>query len=122
VLLVEDEPQVAKFVSNALETSGYAVLQVPEPSKALELIENSAKRIDLLLTDVVMPEMNVRQLPDSARRARPGLRVLYMSSYSDDAILRRGVQTSTVHFIQKPFSIDALIAKTREALDRPAPA
>ena len=88
--------------------------------RALEIVRAHTARIDLLLTDVVMPGMNGRELAEQMTEVRQGIPVLYMSGYSDDAILRSGVQTARVHFIQKPFSMEALMAKMREAMRTPA--
>jgi DNA-binding response OmpR family regulator len=115
ILLVEDEPRLAALIASTLAKRGYAVLRASSVGAALEAVERHPS-IDLLLTDVVMPEMNGRQLADCVRSMRAGTRVLYMSGYSDDAILRHGVQTATAHFIQKPFSMKALLARIRETL------
>jgi signal transduction histidine kinase/CheY-like chemotaxis protein len=116
VLLVEDEPHVAALVASALKKTGYVVLQASNATQALEIVRAHATPIDLLLTDVVMPGMNGRQLADEVKLTRGETRVLYMSGYSDDAVLRHGVQTASVHFIQKPFSMNALGNKIRETL------
>jgi signal transduction histidine kinase/ActR/RegA family two-component response regulator len=118
VLLVEDEQRVATFLATALRKAGYTVLEAMRADQALEIVRSHAAPIDLLLTDVVMPGMNGRELADRVRQLRRETRVVYMSGYSDDAILRHGVQTATAHFIQKPFSLEALTAKIREALSR----
>jgi len=122
VLLVEDEPRVAGLVASALKKTGYIVLQASDATQALEIVRTHAAPIDLLLTDVVMPGMNGRQLADQVKLTRAETRVLYMSGYSDDAMLRHGIQTASVHFIQKPFSMEALGAKVRETLRVSAPA
>jgi signal transduction histidine kinase/CheY-like chemotaxis protein len=116
ILLVEDEPQVAELVTRALRKSGYTVLRASRGGEALEMVRTSDTRIDLLLTDIVMPGMNGRELADRVRQMRPEMPVLYMSGYSDDAILRHGVEAATMQFIGKPFSIKALTSKIREVL------
>jgi CheY-like chemotaxis protein len=120
VLVVEDDAGVATLIANALEKGGYAVLQAIDGERALAVVRAHAGPIDLLLTDVVMPGMNGCELAGHVTLLRRETRVLYMSGYADDAILRQGIETATVHFIQKPFSIDALTVKMREAL-RPGP-
>lgn len=116
VLLVEDEPRVAALIASVLERAGYVVLQAMEGDRALEIVRAHTAPIDLLLTDVVMPGMNGRELAEHVRSLRRDIRVLYMSGYSDDAILRRGVETARVNFIQKPFSMEALTVRVRETL------
>ena len=116
ILLVEDEPQVAEIVTHALGDAGYTVLAATRGTEALELLQASSSRVDLLLTDIVMPGMNGRELADRVRQARPGIRVLYMSGYADDAVLRHGVEAATMQFIAKPVSIRTLTGKVREAL------
>ena len=121
VLLVEDEPRVAVLIANSLKKAGYTVLQAMHGERALEILHAHAGPIDLLLTDVVMPGMNGRELAEQVTLARKGIPVLYMSGYSDDAILRSGIQTASVHFIQKPFSMEALMVKMRETMRQTAP-
>jgi PAS domain S-box-containing protein len=117
VLLVEDDPAVGAFARDVLEECGYRVLTAAEPAEALRLCENHEGQIHLLLTDVVMPRMNGRQLALAVLELRPGMRVLYMSGYTDDAILRSGLLDPDLPFIQKPFTPDALDVKVREVLD-----
>jgi signal transduction histidine kinase/CheY-like chemotaxis protein len=121
ILLVEDEPQVAELVTRALRKHGYTVLRASRGAEALEILRTVDTRVDLLLTDIVMPGMNGRELADRVKTMRPGIPVLYMSGYSDDAILRHGVEAATMQFIGKPFSITALRSKVREVL-APGPA
>jgi signal transduction histidine kinase/ActR/RegA family two-component response regulator len=116
ILLVDDEPQVADLVMRALRDGGYTVLTASHGTEALEVLRTSAAPIDLLLTDIIMPGMNGRELADRVRQLQPDIRVLYMSGYSDDAILRHGVEAATMQFLAKPFSMKALSAKVREAL------
>jgi signal transduction histidine kinase/CheY-like chemotaxis protein len=116
ILLVEDEPQVAEILMSALHGAGYTVLMASRGPEALEIVRASTARIDLLLTDIVMPGMNGRELADRVRQLQPEIRTLYMSGYSDDAVLRNGVEAATMQFLAKPFSIKALGAKVREAL------
>jgi signal transduction histidine kinase/CheY-like chemotaxis protein len=120
ILLVEDERQVSELVARALRKSGYTVLAASCGADALEILETSPTRIDLLLTDIVMPGINGRELADRVKLIQPDIDVLYMSGYSDDAVLRHGVEAATMQFIGKPFSIKALTAKVRETLTPPA--
>jgi PAS domain S-box-containing protein len=119
ILLVEDDDRVRALVSNMLRKNGYTVLLASAGDQALEIAARHRGRIHLLLTDVVMPGLNGRILSERLTTARPDTRVLYMSGYSDDAILRHGVRKAAAHFIQKPFSIDALTHKIRETLNAP---
>jgi PAS domain S-box-containing protein len=116
VLLVEDDDRVRVLVANMLRKNGYKVLLASAGDQALEIATRHQGRIHLLLTDVVMPGMSGRVLSERLMLSRAETRVLYMSGYSDDAILRHGVKSAGTHFIQKPFSIEALAQKIREAL------
>jgi len=118
VLLVEDQAEVRRFASIALQGYGYRVLAAADGKAALALADTQPT-IDLLVTDVVMPEMNGRELAERLRARRPGLKVIYMSGYTDDAVVRHGVIGASDAFLQKPFTPLALAAKVREALDRP---
>jgi CheY-like chemotaxis protein len=117
VLLVEDNEQVRKLLLQALGSLGYSLLEASTPLAALALSKEFEGHIDLLVTDVVMPEMNGRQLADELLGQRPDLRVLYTSGYTDDAMVGRGVLTPGMAFLQKPFAIEQLARKTREVLD-----
>jgi two-component system, cell cycle sensor histidine kinase and response regulator CckA len=117
ILLVEDDPAVGAFARDVLEDCGYRVLAANDPAEGLRLCESHEGPIHLLLTDVVMPRMNGRQLAAAAAERRPEMRVLYMSGYTDDAVLRRGLLDPELPFIQKPFTPDALELKVREVLD-----
>jgi len=116
VLLVEDEARVGTLIAGALRTEGYTVLEAAEAEQALDIVRAHGAPIHLLLTDVVMPGMNGRQLSDIVLGLRHETRVLFMSGYPDDAVLRYGVETSGTQFLQKPFSIDTLRARVRETL------
>lgn len=119
VLLVEDDSAVRKITRISLQTHGYKVLEASDGESALRAAEKYPAEIHLLITDVVMPEMGGLQLVDSIRRQRPGLRVLFMSGYTDDAVLLHGVSESTGAFIQKPFTPLSLAQKVREVIDSP---
>ena len=117
ILLVEDEPALLKMATIVLESQGYTVLVAGSPAEAIRLACEHDGRIDLLLTDVVMPGMNGRDLAKSLASACPGLKRLFMSGYTADIIARHGVMDEGAHFIQKPFSLKDLAAKLREALE-----
>jgi PAS domain S-box-containing protein len=118
ILLVEDEEMVREYVHRMLKRKGYTVLVAPTPSDALAIAQREAAPINLLLTDVVMPHMNGPMLASELRRWQPGCRVLYMSGYTANAILRQGWHEGEIDFLQKPFTQDALGTKVREILDR----
>ena len=119
ILLVEDDDRVRALVANMLRKNGFAVLLASAGDQALEISVRHRGHINMLLTDVVMPGLNGRMLAERLTATRPETRVLYMSGYSDDEILRYGVKKATAHFIQKPFSVDALLHKVRETLASP---
>jgi CheY-like chemotaxis protein len=118
ILLVEDEPAILKMVILMLEREGYTVLGAGTPGEAIRLAREHAGRIDLLMSDVVMPEMNGRDLAKNILSLYPDIRLLFMSGYTANVIAHQGVLDPGVHFLQKPFSRVHLIAKLREALDR----
>jgi CheY-like chemotaxis protein len=107
-------------VRDVLERSGYAVLEAPDGASALELCSGHEGQIDLLLTDVVMPQMSGRQLAERLAGQRPGLRVLYTSGYADGQMDEASPLDGGVSFVGKPFSPDELTRKVRELLDQPA--
>ncbi len=117
VLVAEDEPGVRSLVRDSLRSRGYAVLEAGNGTEALALAERHSGPIHLLLTDVIMPQMNGRELSERLKARRPGLKVLFMSGYTDDAVLRHGVVTEDLPFIQKPFTPSALAGKLRTVLD-----
>jgi signal transduction histidine kinase/CheY-like chemotaxis protein len=116
ILLAEDSAPVRAAVRQILERFGYTVIEAPNGKVALSSAERE-KSIHLLLTDVVMPEMSGRQLAEQFAELRPDARILFMSGYTDDAIIRNGVLRPGTAYIQKPFSADLLARKVREALD-----
>ena len=105
VLLVEDDAMVRGMATAMLKKIGYTVLVTESPSEALLLCKNEDEQIDLLVTDVVMPEMNGSELKDKIEEIRPGIKVLYMSGYTSNVIVNHGVLEEGVYFIQKPFSM-----------------
>ncbi|HKW40005.1 MAG TPA: PAS domain S-box protein, partial [Gemmatimonadales bacterium] len=117
VLLVEDATPVRALARRSLEGRGYRVLDASDGPAAIELSARHDGRIDLLVTDVVMPGMSGRELAERLRPQRPGMKVLYTSGYTDDTMVRQGVLTSGVAFLQKPFVPDTLARKVREVLD-----
>ena len=119
VLLVEDEDVVREMATEILRASGYHVLEATHGDEALSLAEQYAGEIHLMLTDVVMPQMGGRELADQLTPLRRDMKVLYMSGYTDDAIVHHGVLEVGTAFIAKPFSVDALSRKVREVLDSP---
>ncbi|MGH9941922.1 MAG: response regulator [Pyrinomonadaceae bacterium] len=114
ILLVEDEELVRRMTREILEMGGYEVLEAPHGGAALALGEQRGADVDLLITGVVMPGMNGRELAQAFQERHPEVRVLYMSGYADDAIVRHGVLDAGTPFLQKPFTPDALANKVRE--------
>ncbi|MGA3241749.1 MAG: chemotaxis protein CheB [Bryobacteraceae bacterium] len=119
ILLVEDEEMVRGLARMILETSGYVVLEASNGREGLTMCETNEGPIDLLLSDVVMPELSGRELAEQAVKLRPGMKVLFMSGYTQDVILKEGVQKGTA-FLQKPFTPVELAQKVRETLDADA--
>jgi two-component system cell cycle sensor histidine kinase/response regulator CckA len=117
ILIVEDELAVRRMASRALATQGYAVLESGNGAEALEVLARAERHIDLVLTDVVMPVLNGRELGERLAAERPKLRVLFMSGYTDDDIVRRGLLRPGSPFLQKPFMPAELARKVREVLD-----
>ena len=118
VLVAEDEEAVRQIIAKVLEARGYCVLIARDAIEALALAEaHGAAPIDLLVTDVVMPDMNGRELSRRLTEARPNLKTLYLSGYTDDAILHRGVLQEGVAFLQKPFSLGAFARKVRDVIE-----
>ena len=117
VLLVEDQPPILELGAEMLRLLGYSVLPVGEPAAALRIAGEAATAIDLLITDVIMPEMNGAQLVEGFRALRPDTPCLYMSGYTADAIAQRGLTEEGVHFLQKPFLLEDLAVRVRTAVD-----
>jgi CheY-like chemotaxis protein len=116
ILLVEDEPSVLKMTTMMLERQGYTVVGASTPGDAVRLAAEHAGHIHLLMTDVVMPEMNGRDLAKNILSLYPGLKCLFMSGYTANVIAHHGVLDEAVNFIQKPFSKDDLAVKLRKVL------
>jgi CheY-like chemotaxis protein len=117
ILVVEDEAAVRRMAARALSAQGYAVLEAENGAEALDLLGRAKGPIDLVLTDVVMPMVNGRELGERLAVERPGLRILFMSGYTDDDIVRRGLLRPGSPFLQKPFMPGDLSRKVREVLD-----
>jgi PAS domain S-box-containing protein len=116
VLVVEDDENVRGLVSTMLRSAGYTVIAPATPAEAVGLCGDTAVHIDLLLTDMVLPATDGAAIAEAASRMRPGLKVLYMSGYTEHAVLRRNPMDSGVPFLQKPFTASGLVAKVRETL------
>ncbi|MEW6137038.1 MAG: ATP-binding protein [Thermodesulfobacteriota bacterium] len=117
ILVVEDEEIVRELACEALDLLGYTALSAGDADEALAIGKNYKKRIDLLLTDVVLPQMDGKTLYERFSRIRPHTKVLFVSGYTEDAIVRHGVLDAGVHFLAKPFTVDLLAAKIRDILD-----
>ena len=118
ILLVEDEDAVRKITKLTLQSLNYNVLEAENGKQALRLCEEHTQPIHLLLTDVVMPEMGGRQLAERLAASRQGIKILFLSGYTDDAVVRHGILKAEVAFLQKPFRPCGLANKVREVLDQ----
>ena len=116
---MEDEEMVRGLARRILEMSGYVVLEAGNGREGLALCEAHQGTIDLLLTDVVMPELGGRELAEAALKRRPGMKVVFMSGHTEDVILKEGIEKGS-YFLQKPFRPIDLAQKVREALDSSA--
>ena len=117
ILLVEDEEVVRPLIAEALRSYGYTVLEARSGPEALEVVEREREPFDLLLTDVVMPGMNGRELAERLLAEQPSLRVLYTSGYPADTIIRHGIAHASAAYLEKPYVPDDLAQKIREVLD-----
>jgi two-component system cell cycle sensor histidine kinase/response regulator CckA len=118
ILLVEDEDSLRRMATRVLSKQGYTVLQAASGPEALRLLDEHKNRIDLLVTDVVMPTMDGRELAERVRKLVPSIGVLFTSGYTEDAVVDRGVEAQLVAFLQKPYVPLALARKVREVLQR----
>ncbi len=122
ILVVEDQAEVRNYAVAVLKSYGYNVIEVVKPDEALTICEREGARIHLVLTDVVMPDTSGRELAARLAELRPGIKVLFMSGYTDNVIVHHGVLDEGAHFIEKPFSPEELAGKVRAVLGPPAPA
>jgi two-component system cell cycle sensor histidine kinase/response regulator CckA len=119
VLVVEDEPSVRALAARILRERGYTVIEASNGKEALRTAQEYAGKIHLVLADVVMPEMSGKVLVSQIEAARPGIRALFISGYTDNAIIHHGILEANVAFLQKPFSANVLASKVREVIDSP---
>ncbi|HJQ12058.1 MAG TPA: response regulator [Gemmatimonadaceae bacterium] len=120
ILLVDDEKALRRLAKRILAESGYRVLEASDGAMALRVAAEEVGEIDLVLTDVEMPTLGGRGMVDELNELSPGMRVLFMSGYTDNEILRRGIRTSETEFLQKPFTAEALRAAVKAVLDKPS--
>jgi len=117
VLVVEDEPAVRGLTTRILRERGYTVLEASNGAEALDIAQTYQEEIHLLITDVIMPGLSGRDLSGKITASRPGIRTLFVSGYTDNAIVHHGILDADVSFLQKPFSVQSLCLKVRETLD-----
>jgi len=115
ILLVEDEEGVRNLVSSMLRSQGYRVFEAEHGKHALEVFERHGKEVELLLTDVIMPRMSGHELARRLKAQAPGLKVMYMSGYTDDIVAREGIVSESTVLLHKPFTLDGLLRKLHEA-------
>ena len=115
VLVVEDEEMIRQLVCETLAAHGYEVLEARSLTEALRLAEQT-ETIHLLLTDVIMPEMNDRELHQEVVAMHPDIKVLYMSGYTDDVIVHHGILDEGINYLQKPFTVHTLTRKVKQVL------
>ena len=118
ILLVEDQPSVRRLLSQTLLLNGYEVLEAADGLEAIQIVDQHAHPIDLLLTDVVMPNLNGGELARRVAEKRPEMRVLFTSGYMDDSVVK-GIVSTGAQFLPKPFSPGTLLQKVRNVLDEP---
>src|SRR5262249_31706371 len=118
ILVVEDEHQVRNLTRAMLARHGYRILDAASPAEALEIAAEATVPIDLLLTDIVMPLMSGIDLAKAVAQVRPGIKVLFMSGYTDAAVVNQGMLTAETPFIQKPFTSAALVDRVQQVLGR----
>jgi CheY-like chemotaxis protein len=121
ILLVEDDSDVRAYLADVLRGLEYRVIAAPHAEAALELLQKADRTIDLLLTDIIMPGCNGRELAKEAERLRPGMQVLFMTGYSRNAVVHQGRLDEGVDLLQKPVSQAQLATRVRAALDRAPP-
>jgi two-component system cell cycle sensor histidine kinase/response regulator CckA len=117
VMLVEDEDPVRIFGARALRNKGYNVIEARSGEAALELMGETAEKIDLIITDVVMPRMDGPGLVREVRETHPNMKVIFISGYTEDSFRQRLDSDSNIHFLPKPFSLKQLATKVKEVID-----
>ncbi|MFQ6046548.1 MAG: ATP-binding protein, partial [Gemmatimonadales bacterium] len=117
ILLVEDDESVRRVTARVLRRQGYTVMEAGDAEEAMALLESHASRVDLLLTDVVLPGASGRAVAEMADVVSPGIKILFASGYTEDAILRHRLRDEGVNLLQKPFTIESLSEKVRKVLD-----
>jgi DNA-binding NtrC family response regulator len=122
ILLVDDEKSIRKLGKRVLSEAGYRVLEASDGAMALRIAAEQVGEIDLVLTDVEMPTLGGRGMVDELHELSPGVRVLFMSGYTDNEILRRGINKSETDFLQKPFTADSLRSAVQAVLNKPSTA
>ncbi len=118
ILVAEDEEEVRKLAVDILRKQGYRILEAPHGGDAFLICEQGKEPVHLLLTDVVMPGLNGPELARRLRYFHPEMKVLFMSGYTDNTIFQQGVLDHGMFFLQKPFTVEGLVGKVREVLDR----
>ena len=118
VLVVDDDASVLRVAAKVLQRGGYDVVKANSGVEALKLADEAEGKLDLLLTDVVMPGMNGRELSEALSARYPDVRVLFMSGYTEDDVILQGVRVADVNFISKPFTVEGLREKVRLLLDQ----
>jgi two-component system cell cycle sensor histidine kinase/response regulator CckA len=121
ILFAEDEDAIRRVGKRILERAGYTVLPASNGAEALKLAEDFKGRIALLVTDMMMPQMNGLQLAAHLRQQRPDMRTLFLSGYTDSTVVQQGPLNPSEHFLQKPFATETLVSKVREIIDAPQP-
>jgi two-component system cell cycle sensor histidine kinase/response regulator CckA len=119
-LIVEDDPSIRTLVASVLQQAGYTVMEAESAGEALRIIQEYPARIDLMVTDVVMPHLSGPELSETAAQLRPDMKILYMSGYAHYSVMPDGLFRSQIAFLQKPFSPLTLAAKVREVLGSPS--
>ena len=115
--MVEDDPDVRKMLTRVLGSGGYATLEAVDGEDALRVVAEHGQGIDLIILDVVMPGKNGREVFDEITRIDSGTKVIFMSGYTGDVVIDKGVRHESADFLQKPLSVEKLLAKVREVLD-----
>ena len=118
ILIVEDEEDVRKVAVRTLIQLGYTILEAPNGRQALELLEEQSVAPDLLISDVIMPDMGGEELAEEYRRRSPGAKILFMSGYTDNAVQQNGSLKLEIEILEKPFTSTSLAQKERSVLDK----